>query len=269
MTTELGEAADGLSSSRRRARKPAVRGLERGILAEWIVMAVLLLFASTTLIQAYVIPTSSMEPTLLTGDHLLVDKLAFAPPGRISGRLLPYLQIRRGDIIVFRYPSDISQTYVKRVIGIPGDRIRIVNRRVHLNGKPLVEPYVIHRGRFPDSFRDNYPGVPNARLEPGAIDMLKNHVRNGVILVPERRYFALGDNRDQSSDSRYWGFVPRENIMGKPVVIYWSYDGMQDYGSEPEFGAGQIFHRIGNLFRRTRWGRTAKTLRSYRLEQPD
>jgi signal peptidase I len=124
---------------------------------------------------------------------------------------------------------------------------------------------VTYRGRFPDSFRDNYPGPATARLEPGAVEMLKHHVSEGAIFVPDRKYFALGDNRDRSSDSRYWGFVPRENIIGKPVMIYWSYDPIADHASTG-IGIGQLLHRAKNLVRRTRWDRTAKIVRSYPLE---
>ncbi len=125
-----------VSAPEKAAAKP-VPQTERGTLAEWVVTAILLLFAITTLIQSFVIPTPSMEDTLLRGDHLLVDKLAYAPPGRLGGWVLPYSEVSRGDIIVFRWPINIAENYVKRVIGIPGDRIRIVNKQVYLNGKPL------------------------------------------------------------------------------------------------------------------------------------
>src|SRR5205085_1354261 len=113
----------------------------RGFIAEWTVTVILLLFGTTSLVQAFVIPTGSMEDTLLIGDHLLVDKLAYAPPGPLTKHFLPYEDIKRGDIIVFRYPIDIRQTFVKRVMGVPGDHIRLVNKRVFLNGHALDEPY--------------------------------------------------------------------------------------------------------------------------------
>src|SRR5262245_39613090 len=115
----------------------------RHFIAEWCVTILILLFGTTTLLQAFVVPTGSMENTMLIGDHLFVDKLAYAPPGALTGKLLPYTPVKRGDIIVFRYPLDIRQNYVKRAIGIPGDRIRIVNKQLYLNGKPSVEPYKI------------------------------------------------------------------------------------------------------------------------------
>ena len=136
----------------------------RGFIAEWTVTIILLLFGTTTLVQAFVIPTGSMEDTLLIGDHLLVDKLAFAPAGAITKNLLPYSEPHRGDIIVFRYPVDISQTFVKRVMGVPGDRIHLENKRVWLNGHLLDEPYVVHKTDYLDSYRDNFPNDPNTPI---------------------------------------------------------------------------------------------------------
>src|ERR1700753_1074274 len=117
----------------------------RGVVAEWTVTIILLLFGTTSLVQAFVIPTGSMEDTLLIGDHLLVDKLAYAPAGKVSKYVIPYTDVKRGDIIVFRYPVDIQQTFVKRCIGVPGDRIRLVNKHLVLNGKAVSEPYVYHK----------------------------------------------------------------------------------------------------------------------------
>src|SRR5438270_1348258 len=197
----------------------------RNSIAEWAVTILLLLFGTTTLVQAFVIPTGSMEDTLLIGDHLLVDKLAYAPSGPVSKYLLPYEEPRRGDIIVFRYPVDISQTFVKRVMGIPGDHLKIINQQVYRNGVKLNEPYVVHKASYPDSFRDNFPSSePNLMLLDPARDMLAHNVANGEVVVPPNSFFAMGDNRDNSLDSRYWGFVPRGNIIGKPLIIYWSYD---------------------------------------------
>ena len=141
----------------------------RGFIAEWTVTISLLLFGTTTLVQAFVIPTGSMEDTLLVGDHLLVDKLAYAPSGSVTRNLLPYDDVNRGDIIVFRYPFDIKQTYVKRVMGIAGDRIHLENKKVFLNGHLLDEPYVVHKTDYIDSYRDNFPvGNPNSALVPPA-----------------------------------------------------------------------------------------------------
>jgi len=241
---------------------------QRGTIAEWTVTILLLLFGTTTLVQAFVIPTGSMEDTLLIGDHLLVDKLAYAPAGAISRYLLPYQQVKRGDIIVFRYPVDIQQTFVKRVIGIPGDRIRIVNKQVYLNGKALEEPYKYHKTDYIDSYRDNFPGEPNVRLYEPAQEMLEHHVVNGEVVVPPNSYFAMGDNRDSSLDSRYWGFVPRENIIGKPLIIYWSYDTVTERLVGSTIGVDHLLDLVQNFRTKTRWRRTFKLIRGYEIAAP-
>jgi signal peptidase I len=233
----------------------------RNVIAEWTVTIILLLFGTTTLVQAFVIPTGSMEDTLLIGDHLLVDKLAYAPAGAVSRYLLPYTPLKRGDIIVFRYPANVRETFVKRVIGIPGDRIRIVNKTVHRNGKPLDEPYTFYKRDDFDYYRDNFPSEPNTRVDGRALDMLDRHIVDGEIVVPPDSYFALGDNRDSSMDSRYWGFVPRENIIGKPLLVYWSYDAP----TERLVGSGiDLDHLLDlgrNFINKTRWKRTFMLIR--------
>src|SRR5271166_5699478 len=149
----------------------------RGAIAEWAITILLLLFGTTTLVQAFVIPTGSMEDTLLIGDHLLVDKLAYSPAGSISKYILPYQEPKHGDIIVFRYPIDISQTFVKRVIGVPGDRIKIVNQVLYRNGAALDEPYVYHKNPNPYSYGDNFPASEhNFNLYPPAEQMLRDDV---------------------------------------------------------------------------------------------
>ena len=238
----------------------------RGAIAEWAITILLLLFGTTTLVQAFVIPTGSMEDTLLIGDHLLVDKLAYAPEGSISKYILPYEQPKDGDIIVFRYPVDISQTFVKRVIGQPNDHIKIINQIVYRNGTKLNEPYVYHKNPYPDSFRDNFPSSePNLMLLDRAHDMLANHVVNGEIVVPPNSYFAMGDNRDNSLDSRYWGFVPRENIIGKPLIIYWSYDAStESLASSSVNTLLRHFVDLGeHFFTKTRWNRTFRLIHGY------
>jgi signal peptidase I len=237
----------------------------RGTIAEWTVTILLLLFGTTTLVQAFVIPTGSMEDTLLIGDHLLVDKLAYAPAGPISRYILPYAEVKRGDIIVFRYPIDIRQTFVKRVIGVPGDRIRIERKQVYLNGSPLNEPYKFHKTEYFDSYRDNFPSEPNVRLYDPAQEMLEKNVVNGEVVVPDGHYFAMGDNRDSSLDSRYWGFVPRNHIIGKPLIIYWSYDTSTDRLSDPGISLDHILDLVQNFFVKTRWKRTGMLIRGYDL----
>jgi signal peptidase I len=238
----------------------------RGFIAEWTVTIILLLFGTTTLVQAFVIPTGSMEDTLLVGDHLLVDKLAFAPGGTATASLLPYEAVHRGDIIVFRYPIDIKQTFVKRVMGVGGDRIRLENKRVFLNGHLLNEPYVVHKLDYIDSYRDNFPADPNTPLYPPAQVMLEKNVKNGEVIVPPGYFFAMGDNRDQSLDSRYWGFVPRENIIGKPLIIYWSYDATTEELSSPGVGFAHLFDIATHFISKTRWNREMRLIRPYPVQ---
>lgn len=236
---------------------------ERGTIAEWTVTILLLLFGTTTLVQAFVIPTGSMEDTLLVGDHLLVDKLAYSPPGPLTKNLLPYSDVKRGDIIVFRYPVDIKQTFVKRVIGVPGDRIRIMNKEVFRNGSKLNEPYKYHKSEYIDAYRDNFPAQPYMQLSEGAVDMLEKNVANGEVVVPPNSYFAMGDNRDNSLDSRYWGFVPRANIIGKPLIIYWSYETTTDRLASQGISLDHVIDLAKNFFIKTRWSRTFRLIHGY------
>jgi signal peptidase I len=238
----------------------------RGVIAEWTVTIILLLFGTTTLVQAFVIPTGSMEDTLLVGDHLLVDKLAYAPAGAATKHLLPYEDVHRGDIIVFRYPINIKDTFVKRVIGVGGDHLKLVNKKVYRNGKMLNEPYAVHKTEYIDSYRDNFPGDPNVPLYPPAQAMLQNNVVDGQVVVPNGFYFAMGDNRDSSLDSRYWGFVPRENIIGKPLIIYWSYDAPTEQLASPNIGLDHILDVGLHFFTKTRWSRTFNLIHGYDVE---
>jgi signal peptidase I len=232
-------------------------------IAEWALNIVILIFATSTIAQPFVIPSASMEGSLMTGDHVIVDKLAYAPPGAITKHLLPYEDVKRGDIIVFRYPVDISQTWVKRVIGVPGDRIHIENRQVVRNGRKLTEPYVQHVFPAYNAYRDDFPSSPSAFLPESGRRMLQENMRDGEIIVPAGHYFAMGDNRDNSEDSRNWGFVPRENIIGKPLVVIWSYD------APTEDLTGYTLHHAIDLaehfFTHTRWPRTLKLIKSAEL----
>src|SRR5579864_1602895 len=173
----------------------------RDFITEWSINILILLFGTTTLVQAFIVPTPSMESTVLVGDHLLVDKLSYAPADAIGKHLLPYTEPKRGDVIVFRYPMDISQNYVKRVMGVPGDHIKVVDKVVYLNGHPLQEPYVQHISPGIEPYRDNFPSSPWGPVYDRARDMLAQHVVNGEIVVPPDSYFAMGDNRDNSLDS--------------------------------------------------------------------
>ena len=236
----------------------------RGFIAEWTITLLLVFFGTTTLVQAYVIPTGSMERNLLIGDHMLVDRVAYSAPGIIGKSLLPYREIRRGDIIAFRYPLDTTQAYVKRVIGLPGDRIHLENQQVVCNGQRLIEPYTQHIPRWPDRYRDNFPQSPPPGLPERAGDMLRRNVQHGEIIVPPGMIFAMGDNRENSSDSRYWGFVPRENVIGKPLIVYWSYDApTQDL---MEWNVPHLVDVALHFFTKTRWERTFLIPRSQAAE---
>ncbi len=242
------------------------RDVRRGFIAEWTVTVILLLFATTTLVQAFVIPTASMENTLLIGDHVLVDKLVYSPSGAPARAALPYRDVHRGDVIVFRFPLNIKEDYVKRAIGLPGDRIRLQDKQLILNGHAVTEPYVIHRTDFINAYRDNFPSAPDPGLPPSALDMLQNHVQNGELVVPQGFIFAMGDNRDDSLDSRYWGFVPHENIVGTPLIIYWSFDAPTQDLTNPNIGIDHIIDVVTNFFSKTRWSRTFKLVRGYPLQ---
>jgi signal peptidase I len=239
----------------------------RNSIAEWTVTFLLLLFGTSTIAQPFVIPTSSMHNTLMTGDHLIVDKLAYAPPGPISKHLLPYTEVRRGDIIVFRHPI-LLEDYVKRVIGVPGDHIKLVDRVVYLNGKALSEPYVIHIAGDASHYRDNFPdGTPEYVSDARAMDrvsqMLRDNVVNGELVVPPGYYFAMGDNRDNSLDSRYWGLVPRDNITGKPVIVFWSYDAPTE--DLRDYTVHHVVDLVQHFFTKTRWDRTMRLVHGYTL----
>lgn len=240
----------------------------RNGIAEWIVTGLILFFGTATLAQSYVIPTGSMEDNLLVGDHLFVDKLAYAPAGPVSRYLLPYEEPKHGDIIVFRDPADINTTLVKRVIGAPGDRLKMVERIVYRNGIRLNEPYVYHK--FPyNELRDNFPGPAFGAETPTQAalqrDMLEHHVANGEIVVPPGCYFAMGDNRDNSLDSRFWGFVPRDNIIGKPLLIYWSYRASTEelLGASVDSLFSHYIDVAGHFFTRTRWNRMFHVIRGF------
>ena len=239
----------------------------RNFFAEWAVTILILLFGTTTILQAFVVPTGSMENTVLIGDHLFVDKLTYAPPGTLSKFLLPYQDVKRGDVIVFRYPLEVSQNYVKRVVGTPGDRIRIVDKVVHINGKPMNEPYKVviegQRSEYLNNFPQRIPDIP---IYPRGQEMLDQHVQNGELVIPAGHYFAMGDTRDNSADSRFWGLVPRQNIVGKPVIIFWSYDAPTHRLADGNINLEHIFDIVVNFFSKTRWKRSLMLVRGYPLQ---
>jgi signal peptidase I len=225
-----------------------------------ISVLVIVVFMITFVIQAFRVPSESMENTLLIGDFLLADKLHFANDGGIWHWLLPYRSIRRGDVVVFRYPVDPSQYFVKRVIGLPGDRIRLQNKIVYVNGSPLDESYVIHSMPNFEVYRDNFPLHERLPLDVNRqwIRELSRHLDHGELVVPKDEFFVMGDNRDQSLDSRYWGFVPRGNIMGRPLVIYLSINDGHPSEAEPRTSNGKLFDSgqvLAHFLQLARWDR--------------
>jgi len=224
------------------------------LVQEWAVTILLFLFVTTTMVQAYVVPTGSMEGNILVGDHMLVDKVGFENGGsNWSSYVLPHRDVKRGDIIAFRYPEDIRQTFVKRVIGLPGDRIRLENKQVIRNGQKLDEPYAQYTTSDIDDYRDNFPTAPDFYTLGGGRTMFSHNVQNGEVIVPPDTLFVLGDNRDNSLDSRYWGFVPSNYLVGKPLVIYWSFDApTSDY---VDWNLRHVEDVALHFFSKTRWDR--------------
>src|SRR5437879_9303686 len=221
---------------------------------------VIAVFVITFVVQAFQIPTESMENTLLIGDYLLVDKMRYGG-NSVWDHFLPYRKVHSVDVIVFRYPFNPSQHFVKRVVGVPGDHIRLINRQVYVNEIPLQEPYVRYSSRVHDAFRDEFPrlNIPVPGLEGGWWLQMKKLVDDNALIVPEGSYFVLGDNRDESLDSRYWGFVPRANIIGRPLVIYLSVK-----GPEPDTSNGKLMHSgqtLAHLLQLARWDRTFRLVR--------
>jgi signal peptidase I len=216
---------------------------------ETIVIAVILsLFVRTWVVQAFKIPTGSMENNLLIGDHLLVNKFVFAPtPSALEHALLPVRDIRRGDIVVFKYPEQPERDFIKRVIGLPGETIELRNKKVYVNGNPLDEPYI------------HFLEPSHEDAEVTSFDVRE---RYAPVTVPPDQYFVMGDNRDNSQDSRYWGFLPRHYIKGKALLIYWSYEGADERTAGD--GIGGTLKRglsvVTNFFTGTRWERLFKQI---------
>jgi signal peptidase I len=220
---------------------------------ESIVIAVILaLFIRTFVVQAFKIPTGSMENNLLIGDHLLVNKFVFGPSATsLEHALLPMGTIRRGDVVVFKYPEEPERDFIKRVIGLPGETLQLRDKKVYINGVPLDEPYV------------HFLEPPGGDVEMHEFTSFDVRERYGPVTVPANQYFVMGDNRDNSQDSRYWGFLPRDYIKGKALLIYWSYEaGREDY---QEVGAGATIKGLASVFMhfftRTRWDRMLHQIR--------
>jgi signal peptidase I len=232
-----------------------------------LVTVLLALFGTTFIVQAFKIPSASMEGTLLIGDHLLVNKFVFGGTGAWYEKVLPYRSLQRGDIIVFKFPYADHQHFVKRVIGLPGDRLRLEDQRVFINGKPLDEPYVVHDQTAPyDPLNYAFPPTGGhlytSQVQPEWAHEIQTYVKSGEIIVPPGKYFAMGDNRDRSLDSRYWGFVDHSAIMGRPFLIYWSVEAnSNDYGPSSFWQRlTAVFDTLAHLPTRTRWGRMLRTV---------
>ena len=220
---------------------------------ESIVIAVILaLFIRTFVVQAFKIPTGSMENNLLIGDHLLVNKFVFGPSEtRLERALLPMGTIRRGDVIVFKYPEEPDRDYIKRVIGLPGETVELKAKKIYINGAPLDEPYV------------HFLEPPSTATDVHEVTSIDVRERYGPVTVPPDQYFVMGDNRDNSQDSRYWGFLRRDYVKGKALLIYWSYEAeREDYETE---GAGATLRGLASVFAhfftRTRWDRMLHQIR--------
>ena len=185
---------------------------------------VVALFLLTFVLQPYLIPSESMEHTLLVGDFLLVNKQAFAPSGSLSRWFMPYREVERGDIVIFHPPEDLRKIYVKRVVGIPGDRLHIEDGRVTVNGVIQEEPYATFEPAPRNPFRDEFPGkvYTDPEVDPVWWKQMQSLTQAGELVVPQGEYFVLGDNRNHSKDSRFWGFVSRQQIVARPMVIYFS-----------------------------------------------
>lgn len=224
--------------------EPAAPGLVRPFwrrgTGRLIVALVVMLALRAFVGEASVVPTGSMEGTILVGDHLFLNKLLYGPEIPLLNRRLPMLKtIHRGDIVVFRYPRNPEEAFLKRVTAVGGDRVELRDGIVYVNSQPLVEPYAVHRAPLRSAWEEM-----------------------GPVVVPEGSLFVMGDNRDNSSDSREWGFVPVPNVIGEPLFVYWSYDAPtsrwldQDVTHEVRFYASIA----ANFFTRTRWSRTGMLL---------
>ncbi len=223
----------------------------------------------TFIAEATVIPTGSMERTILVGDHVFLNKLLYGPHFPYTSLRIPPLKtVRRGDIIAFRYPRNPSVMYVKRVIAKGGDVVRIENKKVFVNGRPLKEPYAQFQSSALMPLRDNFPPSPHELetlpaawgLDPNWAREMPNYIRRDGLHVPTGHLFAMGDNRDNSADGRFWGFVSEENVVGEPLFVYWSYDAPSKDWTDETLPARLRFDAsiLWNFVRKTRWSRTGK-----------
>jgi signal peptidase I len=229
-------------------RKSAVREYFESI----VIAVILALFIRTFVVQAFKIPTGSMENNLLIGDHLLVNKFVLGPTAsRLEQALMPLGTIKRRDIVVFKYPEEPDRDFIKRIIGLPGETVELKQKKVYINGTPLDEPYV------------HFLQPPSAGSDLHEVTSFDLRERYGPVTVPAGEYFVMGDNRDNSQDSRYWGFLPRDYIKGKALVIYWSYESdREDYQDEGAAATAKgMVSVFTHFFTRTRWDRMLHQIR--------
>lgn len=232
-------------------------------LASLLLTVVVALFLLAFVLQPYLIPSESMEHTLLVGDFLLVNKQVFAPAGSLLRQLLPYREVERGDIVFFYRPD--PPFLVKRVVAIPGDRLRITDGRVTVNGVRQSEPYAAFEPGSPNAFRDDFPArvYTDPQVDPAWWKLMQTETQGGDLVVPEGEYFVLGDNRNYSKDSRFWGFVPRRAIAARPLVIYFSLwrpstTDLQQAADDRLGHGGNISTRLARL---VRWKRILRMVR--------
>ncbi len=228
---------------------------------------IIVVLVMALVLQAFEIPSSSMEDTLLIGDHILVNRAQFAPATRWLAPLLPYGEIRRGDVVVFLSPEDQRLYVVRRIIAIPGDRLHLRDGVVYRNGVKQDEPYVRHKFADFNPYRDNFPAVPpsemyGVRNQEWALS-LPQYLEGDDLVVPPNSFFGMGDNRDVSYDSRYYGFFPRANVVGRPMFVYWSFITPADEYQLRSAGdrLGFLAHIIIHFFDETRWSRTLRIVR--------
>jgi len=240
------------------------RRLVRTLLWGFVIIVVLVM---ALVLQAFEIPSSSMEDTLLIGDHIFVNRAQFAPATRWLHRCCPYGEIRRGDVVVFLSPEDQRLYVVRRIIGIPGDRLHLRDGVVYRNDVKQDEPYVRHKFSDFNPYRDNFPAMPpsemyGVRNQEWALS-LPQYLEGDDLVVPPNSFFGMGDNRDVSYDSRFWGFVPRTNIIGRPMFIYWSFETPDNQYEMRSMGdrLGFLAHIIIHFFDETRWSRTFRIVR--------
>ena len=228
-------------------------GVLREYLEAFLIAVIFAIFARTYVVQAFKIPSGSMEQNLLIGDHILVNKFIYGPAASgLERALLPLRSIRRGDVVVFKFPEDPTRDFIKRCVGLPGDRVELRDKHLFVNGDPVADDaYVYHSDRRVFSTSPYYPSDKRQRDN------------FGPYLVPAASYFCLGDNRDNSNDSRFWGPVPAANLKGRALIVYWSFESTGDEGAWPGLVGKlrQLGRVAANFFSKTRWDRTFRLVR--------